>query len=84
MLRDKGINKNFCAWCVGFIGSAVVHQAVSAGNEVINLYALTYAACVENVAPAAGGTVYVFEKADIRDAGELISVYDMRAKNLTQ
>ena len=34
----------------GFIGSAVVRQAIAAGHEVINLDALTYAACLDNVA----------------------------------
>jgi len=34
----------------GFIGSAVVRQAVNAGHNVVNLDALTYAACLDNVA----------------------------------
>ena len=33
----------------GFIGSAVVRQAIDAGHHVVNLDALTYAACLENV-----------------------------------
>ncbi|MGR3546466.1 MAG: NAD-dependent epimerase/dehydratase family protein, partial [Roseovarius sp.] len=37
----------------GFIGSAVVRLAVARGHEVINLDALTYAACLENVASVA-------------------------------
>ncbi len=52
----------------GFIGSAVVRQAVGQGHEVINLDALTYAACLENVAPVADSPLYAFEKVDIRDA----------------
>ena len=51
----------------GFIGSAVVRQAVAAGHEVINLDALTYAACLENVASVARSNLYSFEQADIRD-----------------
>ena len=34
----------------GFIGSAVVRLAVARGHEVVNLDAMTYAACAENVA----------------------------------
>ena len=36
----------------GFIGSAVVRLAVARGHEVVNLDALTYAACLDNVASA--------------------------------
>ena len=35
----------------GFIGSAVVRLAVSRGHSVVNLDALTYAACLANVTP---------------------------------
>lgn len=52
----------------GFIGSAVVRQAVGQGHEVVNLDALTYAACLENVAPVADSPLYSFVRADIRDA----------------
>ncbi len=51
----------------GFIGSAVVRQAVRAGLDVVNLDALTYAACPDNVAPVAGAPNYCFVQADIRD-----------------
>jgi dTDP-glucose 4,6-dehydratase len=51
----------------GFIGSAVVRLAVSRGLEVVNLDALTYAACLDNVAPVADSPLYHFEQADIRD-----------------
>lgn len=51
----------------GFIGSAVVRQAVGRGHQVVNLDALTYAACLENVASVAGADLYRFEHADIRD-----------------
>ncbi len=53
----------------GFIGSAVVRQAVREGHEVVNLDVLTYAACLENVAPVADSERYSFEQVDIRDAG---------------
>ncbi|MCZ7676714.1 MAG: dTDP-glucose 4,6-dehydratase [Roseovarius sp.] len=51
----------------GFIGSAVVRLAVARGHEVVNLDALTYAACPENVAEVADSPLYSFEQADIRD-----------------
>ena len=55
----------------GFIGSAVVRQAVRAGHEVVNLDALTYAANLANVAPVSNAPGYAFEKADIRDRATL-------------
>lgn len=60
----------------GFIGSAVVRQAVAAGHVVINLDALTYAACLDNVASVADDPRYHFEKADIRDRAALDKVFD--------
>ena len=59
----------------GFIGSAVVRLAVSRGHEVINLDALTYAACSENVASVADSRLYAFERADIRDRTDLDRVF---------
>lgn len=58
----------------GFIGSAVVRQAVRAGHEVVNLDALTYAACLDNVAPVANAPNYTFVEADIRDRAALDQV----------
>ena len=52
---------------MGFIGSAVVRLAVSRGHEVVNLDAMTYAACAANVASVADSPLYAFEHADIRD-----------------
>lgn len=51
----------------GFIGSAVVRQAVAAGHSVVNLDALTYAACLANVADVADSPLYAFEQANICD-----------------
>ncbi len=59
----------------GFIGSAVVRQAIRDGHSVINLDALTYAACLDNVAEVADAPGYVFEHADIRDAGALTRIF---------
>ena len=60
----------------GFIGSAVVRLAVERGHEIINLDALTYAACLENVAGAAKSSSYTFVKADIRDRAALDEVFN--------
>ena len=59
----------------GFIGSAVVRLAVSRGHEVVNVDALTYAACLANVAPVAASPLYAFERADIRDRGALDRIF---------
>ena len=59
----------------GFIGSAVVRLAVARGHEVINLDALTYAACLDNVAEVADAPGYVFVQGDIRDSALLETVF---------
>lgn len=55
----------------GFIGSAVVRLAVARGHRVVNLDALTYAACLDNVAEVANSPLYTFEHGDIRDRAAL-------------
>ena len=59
----------------GFIGSAVVRQAVAKGHEVVNLDALTYAANLENVASVSESNLYSFEQADIRDRARLDEIF---------
>ena len=59
----------------GFIGSAVVRLAVARGHAVVNLDALTYAACLDNVASVAGSPLHAFEHADIRDAAALARIF---------
>ena len=59
----------------GFIGSAVVRLAVGRGHEVVNLDALTYAACLDNVASVSGSNLYSFEQADIRDRAALDRIF---------
>ena len=59
----------------GFIGSAVVRHAVGLGHRVVNLDALTYAACLANLDPVAGSPLYAFEHADIRDAAALERIF---------
>ncbi len=59
----------------GFIGSAVVRQAVRDGYEVVNVDALTYAACLDNVKSVADSPAYKFEQADIRDRARLDEIF---------
>ena len=59
----------------GFIGSAVVRQAIRDGHEVVNLDALTYAACLDNVASVSNAPGYTFVQADIRDRALLDTVF---------
>ena len=63
----------------GFIGSAVVRLAVARGHSVVNVDALTYAACLENVAPVADSPLYAFEHADIRDRAAMDRVLETYA-----
>ncbi len=59
----------------GFIGSAVVRLAVARGHQVVNVDALTYAACLDNVASVSGSDLYAFERADIRDRARLDRIF---------
>ena len=59
----------------GFIGSAVVRQAVRDGHSVVNLDVLTYAACLDNVASVSNSPNYTFVQADIRDRVAMDKVF---------
>ena len=59
----------------GFIGSAVVRQAVAAGVSVVNVDALTYAANLESIKSVSGSDLYHFEHVDIRDRAALDGVF---------
>tara|TARA_R110001583_G_scaffold182521_1_gene340543 strand:- start:17833 stop:18882 length:1050 start_codon:yes stop_codon:yes gene_type:complete len=59
----------------GFIGSAVVRLAIARGHEVVNVDALTYAACLDNVASVSDSPLYAFEQVDIRNRAELDTVF---------
>ncbi|MGC4025836.1 MAG: dTDP-glucose 4,6-dehydratase [Mesorhizobium sp.] len=59
----------------GFIGSAVVRKAIARGIEIVNLDALTYAGCLDNVASVANSPLYAFEHADICDRAALDRIF---------
>jgi dTDP-glucose 4,6-dehydratase len=63
----------------GFIGSAVVRRAIADGHAVVNLDALTYAACLANVASVEKNSRYTFVEADIRDRAALDRVFATHA-----
>ena len=59
----------------GFIGSSVVRLAISRGASVVNVDAVTYAACLNNIANVANHPNYAFEQVDIRDREALANVF---------
>ncbi|MGR3733122.1 GDP-mannose 4,6-dehydratase, partial [Pseudophaeobacter sp.] len=59
----------------GFIGSAVVRLAMQRGHEVVNLDALTYAACLDNLVPVADMAGYTFVKTNICDREALDAIF---------
>ena len=60
----------------GFIGSAVVRLAIARGHAIVNVDALTYAACLDNVASVSESFQYSFEHADIRDRNALDTIFE--------
>ena len=60
----------------GFIGSAVVRLAIARGHSIVNVDALTYAACLGNVAAVSQRPQYFFEHADIRDRNVLDTIFE--------
>lgn len=59
----------------GFIGSAVVRLALQREHAVVNVDALTYAACLDNLNDVADMPDYTFEQADIRDGKALAQIF---------
>ena len=59
----------------GFIGSAVVRQAVREGHEIVNVDALTYAACLANVEMVSNAPGYAFEQASITDGDRMAEIF---------
>ena len=53
-----------------------MRRAIANGHEVVNVDALTYAACLENVAAVSDSSGYVFEHADIRDCDALNRIFE--------
>ncbi|MGL4309799.1 MAG: dTDP-glucose 4,6-dehydratase [Paracoccaceae bacterium] len=58
----------------GFIGSAVVRQAIRDGHAVVNVDKLTYAGCIDNVKSVANSPNYSFEQADICDRAAMDAI----------
>ena len=58
----------------GFIGSAVVRLAIAQGHQVVVLDALTYAACLDNLAPVSDSDKYRFVEGNICDRALLDQV----------
>ena len=59
----------------GFIGSAVIRQAIRDGHQVVNLDCLTYAANLANVAQVSNAPGYAFEQVSITDRAGLDRVF---------
>ena len=59
----------------GFIGSAVIRLAIARGHSIVNLDSLTYAACLESLAPIAEHPNYAFENIDIRNRAVLDAAF---------
>ncbi len=75
----SGAEKVLITGGCGFIGSAVVRQAVGEGRAVVNVDKMTYAANPANVAPVAEDPGYAFERADICDRAALGRIFDTHA-----
>ena len=59
----------------GFIGSAVVRQALAAGHSVVNVDCLTYASNLASLAEVASHRNYAFEQHDICDAKAIDRIF---------
>lgn len=59
----------------GFIGSAVIRKAINYGHNIINVDALTYAACLNNLDEISNNNNYYFEHIDIRNKQDLSRVF---------
>ncbi len=59
----------------GFIGSAVIRQAIALGHEVVNVDSLTYAANLASLVSASDSDQYTFENIDICDASAVKKLF---------
>ena len=60
----------------GFIGSAVVRLAIKRNHSIVNVDALTYSACLENVTSVSDNPNYSFEHADIRNYNAIDDIFE--------
>jgi len=60
---------------MGFIGSAVIRKAINDGMSVVNLDALTYAACPDSLASISDRREYTFEHVNICDQKRLDEIF---------
>lgn len=58
----------------GFIGSAVIRQALEQNHDVLNVDALTYASCLDNLKDVIDNKRYQFSQIDIRAQKELENI----------
>ena len=61
----------------GFIGSAVIRDAISRNHQVVNVDSLTYAACLDNLASVESSKNYFFENVDICNQKELNRIFSL-------
>jgi dTDP-glucose 4,6-dehydratase len=66
--------KFFITGGAGFIGSAVVRQAIAKGHSVLNVDKLTYASNLSNLARIEGHANYRFAQGDICDGAHMRSL----------
>lgn len=59
----------------GFIGSAVIREAIGRDIKIVNVDSLTYAACLDNLKSIENEKNYLFENADIRDRDSLDNIF---------
>jgi len=59
----------------GFIGSAVIRQAIKRGHSIINVDCLTYAANLTSLAAVSQHKNYTFVQQDIRDAEAMFHLF---------
>src|ERR1700722_3041384 len=58
----------------GFIGSALVREAIVRGHHVLNIDALTYAGDLRSCAEAASHPRYQFSQVDISDGVSIVAL----------
>ncbi|MDC3067840.1 dTDP-glucose 4,6-dehydratase [Paracoccaceae bacterium] len=65
----------------GFIGSSVIRLGIERGYSIVNIDALTYAACLENLRSVLNNDGYSFEHADIRDRKQIDLIFEKHSPN---